>query len=421
MVELSNRLYALGLAPKGWAVQEWLSDLEEAGVELIYVLGDFEQAISRMTSGDAAGVKKSQHGGLATLRFGQRDLPVLDRSGVMEAIDEELGPHNFWETVFRITCSMEEDATILLVDGENLAQATAVAVAVHMIRGSSYETALEQLGDEHQPDEPFRELLSRGITEPVPEREPDDDSGTGSEGWDDVLNPPQEKLDQFQTWWDAPDNRNREEYYELQKLRQAHPSLKQHGLRSIIDPLSRQWNQTSRDAKYEAFSALIDKTNFREEDHISSIALGFKLELVDGILRYTGTNLDRLILGGSLLLHGALDKGFIFPVSPEEVQTHWNRYHELLDGRKVSSVANRFHKLRLPTLGRDHFDSLSHEGETTPVESKIADVRSVLEGGVPLLDAVMVHRYRYREKNRRYVIEQLPLDLFALTAVVLKR
>ena len=345
--------------------------------------------------------------------------PSLPDQGVPEDIDA----HEFWANAFFAATSVSENANVLICAAGDLSRAGAFAAAILMIQGFTAEQAIAE-AEPHAPakiDAEYRDFLLQGIREPVEELSPDPPTSSSehSDGKIDVFATiSEEDQARFDAWMDAPDNREREAYAELIEVRSCHPSLKQHGLRSVVDIDSQGWKNTSRDQKMEAITRLCEIVSPRDfsvdKNELPSWSLMSDRMILRPLYRHTPVDLDTSIIGGALILQAVLDTGFALPVSESETAETLQRYRELLDGRKIRKVQSALEKRGVASLGRDEFDSLSTEGESTPLDEKIASIKRVISAGIPLLDAIMVHRYHYRERQRRYVLEQLPRDLYGL-------
>lgn len=420
MRELEHGLYVLPLAADSNAGRDLGTQISEAEIERVYTLIDLHQAIDKLGKSDARFINVNDENEATCVKTGDRAIPVVEVANVLDGIPDELGTHYFWESVFKLAISIKEDARVLLLDDDGLPRAAVIHTALKMVLGDTFDEARSLLPKGLHLPGTYVSLLKKGISEPIAEKDPGIEDTAASKSMEDIFNPSQEELDRFQEWLEAPRNRNRDRYHELLALHEADDSLKASGLRSVFDPLSRQWRQTKPGAKWRAFRALLEKESLFEEEDVASMAIVFRDSILDFLFDYTDTSLDGVILGATLFLNGALDSEFELPVSETSVTRAWNRYNELLDGRKVGGVRNRIDKAHVPILGREHFDSMSTEGESMPLEQKLVDIRKVLDGGISLLDAVMVHRNHYKSKNYRHVLQQLPLDLLALTAAALQ-
>ncbi|MEX2445194.1 MAG: hypothetical protein WD492_16440 [Alkalispirochaeta sp.] len=418
MVELGSGMYASSVELTGREIATWLTEISENDIERVYALVGLDEFIKKLPQSKRSVVSVGDDGMVTGIKTKDTEIPVVNRSEILDEIPNDLAPHLFWETAFKMANTLREDARVLLLDQSDCSRAATLFTGVRMVFGDSYDDVCKKLPEKIVPEDRYATFLKEGITEPIAEKDPGIDDDAEATNMNDILNPSSEELDRFDEWVGAPDNWNREQYYELNLVRNYDPILREFGLRSLFDPLSRQWPKTSAEEKYRALRAVLSKKGILEGKEFHDVVTILDVDVVKPIYEYTKTDLDRMTLGSTLLLQDLLAPKYALPVVSSEVAEVWNRYQELRDGRKVSAVRTRLEKSDAPVLGREQFDSLSHEGSTYPVERKIEDVRKVVTSGIPLLDAVMLHQYHYRAENRRYVLEQLPLDMLALTAVV---
>ncbi len=347
---------------------------------------------------------------------------ILDQpeSGVPTGISK----HEFWESAFAAATSLSEGARILICGNDDISMVGAFTAAVLMIQGSSVNDAISE-AESHAPgpiDESYRDFLSKGIPEPIEEVELDisgDDDEKENRSLTDALSSiSDEDQEQFDEWLSAPDNHKRSAYTELIETRSCDVTLVEYGLRSVVDPSSKGWQMTSRAQKITAIRHLSDlikpEQGRNETSRLASWATMVEFTILQTMYRYTPVTLDTSIVGAALLLQAVLDEDFALPISEPETKWAFERYRNLLDGRKIRSIEKKFDDSKTTRLGREQFDSLSAEGEQTPIDEKLNAIKSVIDAGIPLLDAIMVYRYRYRDRNRHYVLERLPMDLYGL-------
>jgi hypothetical protein len=294
-------------------------------------------------------------------------------------IPHDIDTHAFWETAFGVAITISEHISITLQGDGDDTIINRLAAAILMILGSEEDPPLPLRSEDHK-------FLSQGIPESI----------TNSDD-------PYETLQEYS---------HRKSFNELMELRGCHSSLQVYGLRSITDPLSEQWCATSREDKLTAIRNIAETI-----DPDCSLLLSWALALMHLYL-YTPINVNRAIICETLLLHAALDPGFTLPIKRSEITELTKRFYRLQNPTRIGEITRQFSKAGIEPLQRSQIDRPVGPEDPLSAETTISTLSAVIQAGIPLLDAITQYCYDYGSNSSRWRLEQLPRDLFILTAHV---
>ena len=424
-----NNLLYVGILPKTETeTQKWLRDLEASDIDAVLALTTADKAPMEGKERPEWRERIQDNEGSPLLPIGFRQVRLEELAVDPSLQLDRLGTHELWEQAFSLANSIAESAHIGIFSFSTEQRALALAAAILMVLGRGAEDAIRELNAQGMPQfsTETRKFLAKGIPEPIEKHMyPDDDydtTGKQDEDMSSVLNVTEEQLDAFQEFMEAPDNFNRHEFQELQQLRATHRTLEDFGLRSILDPAAESWHKSASEEKKNAFQMAFRHLKTRwssTSDRFNGISLAVLLGMIQPVRSYAPLPLSSQILAATMMAQAAIDADYEIPSQKETVTQARERYEKLLDGRKLKSVETRLERAGVARLGREELDSGSAEGEQTALDDKITALQNIVDAGIPLLDAVMLYQHRYRDDNRRYILEQLPADLFALAGVIM--
>lgn len=419
-------IYVVDMPGAEAPLARWFSELDDAGIDTVFCLATDEEL--RQKSPDYAAWLENGDGESQHIRLSDVSLPADLQS-------DELAPHRFWEHAFLAAYLVSEGKPIFVhaVDGDGRAEMFCAGILI--VQGHDPDDAIERIGVSGSKLKAEQIAFIRaGIPRPImetmpPEPEPDPEP---DDGRIDIFSPEeQERILKESENPNSSSNRSlygpNDEYRDLWEKRcsitNSDPALQQHGLRTILDPMSDAWLQTTHDEKVRAFRAAVSVVlNDRiESPSVFQWSGAIEIRLLQDLEHVIPVSRDAFVIAGTCFVQAGLDLDYSIPSTKEETDSLLSAFEELKDGRKVRSAEGKFERRglgKLP-LGREELDSYSHEGQQLSIQEKVNNVKKVIEANQSLLDAVLVYRYRYRGREKQHVLRSLPKDLFTIAAYVL--
>jgi len=205
-------------------------------------------------------------------------------------------------------------------------------------------------------------------------------------------------------------------------------------LKTLFDPLSNEWEETDFQEKRDLISKIFYKSSPRTGFRSAALKL-FLMEARDtnplddsaSIEEYSRhmdkvnkenpeIPLNHLILAIGLYMNKSFMPDFNFPITSAEVDAFNQDMQKLKDGRtKRRKEIDDYIFEKEGNYGRELFDHLSHEGESTSIEEKRKKLKNAAGHGFSPAEFLFVYYYSYSSmEGYENVVKEAPLSAFEL-------